>query len=533
MARRSREINIFHFSFLDILFNTIGAITFMFMIFAVMTNDLVEEKNVARIELNELIDRIEESREEKKKITEESEKLQKELEKIEEEIQQERRQLRRAKTDIRKQKIKLKQKDKAISQLKKQVASMERGTGIDTELDPALMAEWGEAGGSEATKIQGQVIGANIESVIVSAKGGQFTLGGTRVSSPSQVGQWIRYYDENNRKIQFLSDSRGGGAVQQFEDAFERYRSRQGTGLKSDVDIKYYGTFGADHTFRADADRDGRNESTYFDLDRNGKADKKLVDLDGDGVTDEAFFHFDPENRRWKTKLADTTGDGRLDTAFMETDTANDRYEIRIEDFDPQTGKGRAKYEDRDKDGVYDTKWVDVDKSDEDWEEVYTQFNREEKRWTVASMDTNNDSVPDVLCKDTDLSNESYEEKQVDADYDGIFDSRWMDLEPDDADWEAEYVGQDESTGFWKEVFFDSSGDGKWDVHGINTNIETENFEILLKDEDSDGTYEVRLEDNDSDGSFESRLEDRDKDGEYETALSLDPATGEYVEEQG
>ena len=56
------------------------------------------------------------------------------------------------------------------------MSSIKSGQGVDSELDPTLMAEWGEAGGSEATKIVGQVIGGNIESTIISINNDSFSI---------------------------------------------------------------------------------------------------------------------------------------------------------------------------------------------------------------------------------------------------------------------------------------------------------------------------------------------------------------------
>ncbi|EKD29156.1 MAG: hypothetical protein ACD_79C00037G0002, partial [uncultured bacterium] len=87
MARRA-EVNLVHFSFLDILFNFVGAILFMFIIYALMTNDLVEEKNTARIELNEQLEKIEKSKKNVDELKSESEKLKGNLEKIKEQVKE-------------------------------------------------------------------------------------------------------------------------------------------------------------------------------------------------------------------------------------------------------------------------------------------------------------------------------------------------------------------------------------------------------------------------------------------------------------
>ena len=81
MGKRSRDINIVHFSFLDVLFNTIGAIVFIFLIYAVMTNDLVEERNTARQELNKEIKKIEEAKKELTTVQKNEKEAKQELEK--------------------------------------------------------------------------------------------------------------------------------------------------------------------------------------------------------------------------------------------------------------------------------------------------------------------------------------------------------------------------------------------------------------------------------------------------------------------
>jgi hypothetical protein len=517
MGRRSREINIVHFSFLDVLFNTIGAVVFIFLIYAVMTNDLVDERNAARVELTQQLTKIRESKTEVQDIKKESEKSKSDLEKIKKEIQASEEELKKAKTDIQKQQVKLEKKDKTINQLKRVVASMDKkGEGTEKDLDQTLMAQWGESGGSEASKIPSMVLNENLEAALVSQKGDNFNIGGLTVP-PDKMNIWTRYYDEKNQKIQFLADAEQAEVIDKFKAALEKYSDLKGKGLVSEPDVNYPGPaqFSDKGLYSADTDGDGKNDTTWFDLDSNGKAEKMEKDINGDGKPEEVYFHFDPESRRWKTKLMDTNGDGVMDTAYLDTNLKNDRYEIKLAEFNPKTGKSRIKYEDKNNDGIYDTKWVDVDLTDDDWEEVYSGFDKKTYRWALVSKDTNNDGNPDLILKDTDPVSEGYEEMEVDSDFDGVFDTRWMNLEPNDSDWEAKYIGKDEKTGFWKEVFFDTNGDGKWDVHGLNTRLTNDNFDVLLKDEDGDGRFEIKMEDKDGDGVYETHLIDKEGKGNF------------------
>jgi len=250
------EINIFHFSFLDILFNTIGAITFMFMIFALMTNDLVEEKNSARVELNDQLKKIEKSKQNVEDLKEQSEKVKKDLKKMKKEIKDSKKELARAKTAIKKEKIKSKKKDKQIKKLKKKVASIKSGSGIDTELDPAMMSEFGESGGADATKINGQVIGANIESIIVTCQDSQYTVSNYNFSDAVKVKHWQRYFDKANQKIQLLSSPSAQVAAESFQNDFDNAEDIVGSGLESKTDLKYYAvSFNEDGVYSIDSEK--------------------------------------------------------------------------------------------------------------------------------------------------------------------------------------------------------------------------------------------------------------------------------------
>jgi hypothetical protein len=474
VARRE-EINIFHFSFLDILCNTIGALVFILMIFTMMTNNLVEEKNQAHQELKQEKDKIIASKKELEQLQKKSQNIKAQLADIKKEIELSKKELALAKTDIRKQKTQMSKKDQTITQLKKRVASMQEGSGLDLNLPAALMAEWGKAGGTSATQISGQRIAANSETILISKTDAGFSISGVLQSplSQAQAERWIRAFDTKNQKIQILSDLSNDAWKKDVEKILQS--PEKGSGLLSIPEVIFSSEIFTSH-----------------DMDKNGEADKIEVDRNKDSVPEEAYFNWDPETKRWKTKLCDMNGDGRMDTVYQDTYLENDSYEVKLSDFNPQNGKAYVKFEDTDRDGCYDIKRVNTDLQDEDWEEVYSDFNPETKTWKTVHFDTNNDGVIDVICKDKDLNNNTYEEKEVDSDTDGVFDALWKDLEPSDADWEAQYLDKDEKSEYWKEAYFDTNGDGLWDAHAINQNLSDETFEILMEDKDQDGKFESK-----------------------------------------
>jgi len=491
VARRE-EINIFHFSFLDILCNTIGGLVFILMIFAVMTNNLVEKTNQAHQKLKQENDKIIASKKELEELQKQSENLKSQVTDIKKEIEISQKELRTAKTDIRKQKTKIDKKDQTIAQLKKKVFSMQEGSGLDLNIPTTMTAEWGKAGGSTATQISGQVIAANSETIMISKTAEGFSISGALQSpiSSTQAKSWIRTFDEQNQKIQILSDlatDTNNDFQESWKNAFETLFQSPEKG-KSILSIK-------DENFPSSLGPEGIVKTgifTWFDMDKNGVADKLEADRNKDSMPEEVYFNFDPETGKWKTKLCDTNSDGRIDTTYQDTHLKNERYEVKLMDFNPQNGKARIKFEDTDGDGVYDIKRVNTDLQDEDWEEVDSDFNQKTKTWETLNLDTNNDGVIDVICKDTNPNNDTYEEKEVDSDYDGVFDTKWVDLDPTDADWEAEYLGKDETSGHWKEAYFDTNGDGVWDAHAINQNLADETFEILMEDKDHNGSFESK-----------------------------------------
>jgi len=432
MKRHSNEeINIFNFSFLDILSCTIGALIFILLMIVLSTANLVEKK---------IVDEIKEKHAEAKA---------------------------------------------ELSLLEKSLKEINTKPSVLSLNDVANSIITG-GGAVESTKTDlRQIFISSLEKKTITVAEGQIYLGESRQSvSVSDIPsieyalkQFLRYYDGNFEQLYWTR-------LEEADDTYNRalivassLKNFYAQGLKAAKENSppdYYKA--KEGKYAVDLNNDGRMEILYVDNDGDNKWDIKYVNTDQDAFWEEIYIDYDFTTKSWRRKIVDTDFDNTYDLLLEDTMPGDNDWEVKLIDPNLSTNKAKERYEDNDNNGVYDIKLINIDFKDEDWEQSNSKYDAKFKKWKVALVDMNGDGDPDVMWGDTDMNNVDWEEKFVDQDSDGKWDVRYRDLEPRDDDWEALYSKPILNTDFWREVLVDTDGDGAWDKKMI--------------DEDGDGEYE-------------------------------------------
>jgi hypothetical protein len=467
------EINIFNFSFLDILSCTIGALIFILLMIILSTTDLVEKKLLEDIQgkhasaLTELA----------------------QLEKLVKKRQEELSVLESQQAKLKKYATRLKKevsaKDKKIASLEemlKKPGGFSLGKSAASIVAPRIEAE--------ARKTdRAQKLLYNIEKKSVTSAKGKIYFGESRQPVETKdnralrdaMKQFLRYHDSMFEKIWWTE---GGGGKTSYNKMLEiagSLKSFYSDGLKAEKEKNPPAFSGAvDGRLAIDTDKDGIDDILYFDSNSDMMWDLKYRNTDRDDFWEEVFIGYDPATGSWGMKLVDTDSDGTYDLLFEDTVPDDNDWEIKLVDPDLKSDKARVRYEDTDNDGVYDTKLINTDFEDDDWEQINSGYDPRFKRWQASSIDIDGDGIPDIMWGDTDMSNDDWEEKFIDQDSDGEWDIRYRDLDLTDNDWEALYSKPNRKKDSWKEVLVDTDGDGAWDKKMV--------------DEDGDGEWEKEIE---------------------------------------
>lgn len=471
--RRDREINIFHFSFLDILFNTIGALTFIFLIYAIMTQDLVEERNEAQTILDQKQEEIAKSTRELKSLESEMTKKSEELKTLETQYEEFEKQHEKISAKLKAEQKLKSDKQKTISELRRKIKMSELGMG-DQKNVVTSQTEWGEEGGGRMQKIDSFVMQDSNE-------------------------QWIVSYTDNELCVWDGYQSFSESDIARLSPIIEV----SGYPLKSLTEIE---------TSKIDSKIwpkkiSGRTIDQYISsLDKKQEAEFSL-DVDGDGTLDVYFKGGSLQEGKWKNVYFDVNQDSIPDIGFELNETLS-HYTIMQKFFSVENQRFMVRYVDTNEDFVFDEKWVDQQPEDDDYEELYTGFNKASGSWQNKFVDSNGNGVFNEHWIDTKPGNFRYEEKWVDVNQDGIYDEKWEDMIYTDHDFEARFVGWSETHSMFKEAYLDTINSGKWDTHAINTDLNNDQYEMLLKDNDGDGEFEQRLYYDDSSGEYTEASEE-------------------------
>jgi hypothetical protein len=466
------EINIFNFSFLDILSCTIGALIFILLMIILSTTDLVEKK---------LLDDIKGKH--SNALTELSQ-----LEKLVKERQEELSVLESQQTKLKKYATKLK---KEVSAKDKKIANLEemlkKPGGFSLGKGGASIV--GTKAETEARKIdRGQEVLSNMEKKSVTSAKGKIYLGESRQAIETgderalndAMKQFLRYHDSKFEKIWWIDGGGDKASYNKMIAAAGALKSFYSDGLKAEKEknLPSYSKAKAGK-YAVDTDKDGKDDVLYSDSNGDMQWDLKYRNTDSDDFWEEVFIGYNPATRSWGMKLVDTDSDGTYDLLFEDTAPNDNDWEIMLVDPDLKSDKAKERYEDTDNDGVYDTKLINTDFEDDDWEQINSGYDPGFKRWQASSIDIDGDGIPDAMWGDTDMSNNDWEEKFVDQNSDGEWDIRYRDLDLTDNDWEALYSKPILKKDAWREVVIDEDGDGSWDKKFV--------------DEDGDGEWEKEI----------------------------------------
>ncbi|MBU0674230.1 MAG: hypothetical protein KJ950_06270 [Proteobacteria bacterium] len=449
------EINIFNFSFLDILCATIGALIFILLMIVLSTNNFVEKKFIEELKMKHNEALVELS-----KLEKSVEERQKEVEKRQKEVS--------AKNEI-------------IAQMKK----MYTKPSVLPERDVTDTITAG-SGTVEAQKTDAR---SNLESKVITVAEGQIYLGSsihpvsTRDTQEAEdaMRQFFRYYDENFEHLSWNIWDDGELTYKRAIISASSMKSVYAEGLKAAKESNLPDSSKTiDGKYGADKNNDGKIDELYVDNNKDGEWDIKYVNIDRDDFWEEVYIGYDIPSAKWRRKMVDTNSDNIYDLLLEDTMPFDNNWEKKSIDPNIKTGKSRESYEDTNNDGIYDTRLVNTDFTDEDWEISYTKYDPKFKRWKLSLVDTNGDGAPDVMWADTDMNNIDMEEKYVDQNFDGKWDLRYRDLDSSDNDWEALYSKPIPEKDAWGEVLVDTDGDGAWDKKMIDSNGDGE-FEKEIK----------------------------------------------------
>ena len=418
------EIDIFNFSFLDILSATIGALIFILLMIVISTTSLVERK---------IVDEV-----------------------------------KRKNREVMAQ---LAKKNEMIAQMEQ----MNTNPSVLPRNDVANSI----TSGSGTVEAQKTDVKPNMERKVLTAAKGQIYLGNSRQpvsikntqAIEDALRQFLRYYDSNFEQLWWNIWEGGEETYKRANIVASSLKSVYSAGLRAakeenlpDFSISREGRYGIDRN------NDGSIDVLYVDNDEDGKWDMKYVNTDQDDFWEEVYIDYDFTEGKWRRKIVDTNFDRKYDLLLEDTIPHDKDWEIKLIEPNLKTNKPKEHYEDTNNDGLYDSKLVNTDFSDEDFEQSNTKYDHAFKRWKLSMIDTNGDGAPDVMWGDTDMNNVDWEEKYVDQDFDGVWDFRYRDLDPHDDDWEALYSKPIPNKDAWREVLVDTDEDGSWDKRMIDIN---------------------------------------------------------------
>jgi len=196
-------------------------------------------------------------------------------------------------------------------------------------------------------------------------------------------------------------------------------------------DIKYVNT-----------DRDSFWEEIYTDYDYTSKSwRRKIVDTDSDMTYDLFLEDTIPDDNDWEIKLIepnlktnkakeryeDNDNDGVYDSKLINIDFKDEDWELSNSKYDPKFKKWKVALVDINGDGNPDVMWGDTDMNNVDWEEKYVDQDFDGK-WDVRYRDLEPyDNDWEARYSKPILNKDVWQEVLVDTDGDGLWDKKMID----------------------------------------------------------------------------------------------------------
>lgn len=508
MASRyeEEEVNIFNFSFLDILSCTIGALIFILLLYVISTSDLVERTlfeeikdkyTGAQAELSEVQEALDEGRAELDRGREQLKQMRAETEKLADDIKIQRAELL---GKVREKEVVIKRLKNIIeSDLKVDVKQM-GGVLATIGMTARRVDQRREKSSELFPNLEQRTLYAFKDHVYIQPLG--HSTPATRIGSDPVLMSFLSNVDLKNEELLVIPMGTPGTTYRALQSYINNISPMIGRTIKTRVLSSLPSLPSGTQKVSMDEDNDGRNETLYEDTDSDGVIDMKRIDEDGDGRYELIFYNYDRSSKRWRHRLVDVNLDGAPDEFWIDNDLTNNTYEVRQIGVNLETGIARVEYHDNNGDGIWDTKLVDVVLTDSDYEEKYTDFDKTSKRWLQKTVDINGDGIVDELWVDTDTTNDVWEEKYLDQDGDGHWDIRWQDVRVNDGDWEIRFDDLDRKSGVWMKLAADSDNDGAWDIWLEHKDPREKKHSIKRVDTDGDGKWDKTLHWNTRSGKY-------------------------------
>lgn len=564
MARRTseEEINIFNFSFLDILSCTIGSLVFILLLIVLSTQDMVEKKFLEELrekfattktELADLEENISARRKELWTIKDEFEKIQAEKTKLEGKVDV----LAKEKADLGKKTTELAtqigERDKRIGKLKEQLTQKEEKVpGLNSIQASSDGKSW-----QSQESIWNEPLFSNYERKVITCAKEKIYLGNSRIpvkisdkkKFEDAIKQFMRYYNEKTEHLWWIRQNDSKKSYEAATQAVQALRSSWGEGLKPAREKKLPAfSNGKNGKLKIDRNGDGSIDVKYGYWDEKGKWEYKHVqESSASSIYEERYQEYDRSTHTWKEKCVDTDGDDNFDLRLFDIDPTDDDWEeiwVFLGNVNSLAeNQCLAKYKDNDNDGVYDKKWIERDPKNKYYEHRYDSYNQLHKRWGFLYDDLDSDGKWEVAWVDRDMSDDAWEEKWAKTDKDGNFDLKLVDIDDSDCDWEKLYSKPHragEGNIQWGECIEDSNGDGKWNKKFCDFDYD-DIYDVLLEDSNDDGKWDVKwgggdkknwgwkLVDTNSDGQWDKQWVDKNMDGEWDDEFVWNASKKKFV----
>lgn len=548
--RPEEEVNIFSFSFLDILSCTIGALVFILLLIILSTQDMVEKKLLdeirkkyakAEIELSSLENDISSRREELIKVKKEFAKIESEKIKLSDKVVKlstEKTSLEnnlnetKKKVDIQEIKI-TKLKDELIEKEENSLATGSNKIVSDNDSSEVRESEWREP------------LLSNYEMKIITCAKDKVYIGNSRIPVKisgkkkfnDTIKQFMRYYNEQMEHLWWVQLKDGEQSCRAAKKAVKDARPVWGEGLKAARQKKLPAfSEGKNGKLQIDTNGDNKYDVSYGRWGTKKEWQYKYVEQNSAGSQwDERFQTYDQTAKTWKEKLVDTDGDGSFDLRLFDTDLKDNDWEIIWRFRGNPTSCAEKyvefKYKDLDNDGVYDKKWTQTDFNNNNYYEgLYKSFNQQNKRWANYSTAINSSGEFTVKFADTDMKNDAWEIKFYDP-KNNYFTAKLVDTNNSDWDWEKLYSdplrNSDGSFKRYRQLLEDTTGNGKWDEKSYDPDGDGI-WDSKWSDTNGDGKWNVKYDGGDKD-NWERKLVDNNGDGKWDETLIWNKLKKKFV----